>query len=182
MAIYRFVVRFNRSDNPRALGLLKDAHALGFAELKLIQCQDLYFIEGDLSPEECMRLALNLLTDPVTQSAEWDELPGGRIDLVADVSMVEVALRPGVTDPVADEIVRAAHELGMAGIVRASSGFRYIIQGAQIETAVELARRLLANMVIQRWTIGEIEPSSPGESIPAAKWRPSDCAAKVMRI
>jgi phosphoribosylformylglycinamidine synthase subunit PurSL len=165
MAIYRFVVRFNRSDNPRAVGLLKDAHALGFAELKLIQCQNLYFIEGDLLPEECRRLALTLLTDPVTQSAEWDELPAARPDLDSDASNVEVALRPGVTDPVADEIVRAAHELGLAGIVRASSGFRYIVQGAQVETVVELARRLLANMVIQRWTIGEIEPSFPGESL-----------------
>ena len=120
MAIFRFVVRFNRSDNPRAVGLLKDAHALGFAELKLIQCQDLYFIEGDLLPDECQRLALTLLTDPVTQSAEWDELPVARPDLDSDASILEVALRPGVTDPVADEIVRAAHELGMAGIVRAS--------------------------------------------------------------
>ncbi len=36
MAIYRFVVRFRQSDNPRALGLLNDAHALGFERLKLI--------------------------------------------------------------------------------------------------------------------------------------------------
>ena len=156
MALYRFVVRFNRSDNPRALGLLIDAHALGFERLKLIQCQDLYFIEGQLSPDQCEQLALRLLTDPVTQAAQWVELPAAKPGLNPVEIMVEVALRPGVTDPVAEEIVRAAHELGMAGVVRASTGFRYLVQGGNDETVRELARRLLANAVIQRWTIGEI--------------------------
>ncbi len=75
MAIYRFVVRFTRSDDPRSAGLLADARALGFEQLKLIQCQDIYFIEGQLSPEECKQLALSLLTDPVTQTSEWVKLP-----------------------------------------------------------------------------------------------------------
>ena len=142
-----------------------DARALGFEEIKLIQCQDIYFIEGQLSPEDCKKMALSLFTDPVTQSSEWVELPGARVVLDPDTSMVEVALRPGVTDPVADEIVRAARELGIMGVVRVSTGFRYFVQGVDEEKVRELARRLLANMVIQRWTIGEIEPSFPGESI-----------------
>ncbi len=165
MAIYRFVVHFNQSDNPRAMGLLNDAHALGFERLKLIQCQDLYFMEGQLSPEQCKQLALRLLTDPVTQSAQWMELPAGKPGLDPAEIIAEVALRPGVTDPVADEIVRAAHELGMAGVVRASTGSRFLIQGGDEEMVRELARRLLANAVIQRWTIGEIEPAFPGESV-----------------
>ena len=142
-----------------------DARALGFEEIKLIQCQDIYFIEGQLSPEDCKKMALSLFTDPVTQSSEWVELPGARVVLDPDTSMVEVALRPGVTDPVADEIVRAARELGIMGVVRVSTGFRYFVQGVDEEKVRELARRLLANMVIQRWTIGEFEPSFPGESI-----------------
>jgi phosphoribosylformylglycinamidine synthase len=165
MAIYRFVVRFNQSDNPRALGLLNDAHALGFEPLKLIQCQDISFIEGQLTPEQCQQLALRLLIDPVTQSAEWEELPAAKANRDPVECVVEVALRPGVTDPVADEMVRAARELGLAGVSRASTAFRYLIQGADEETARELARRLLANAVIQRWTIGEIEPAFPEESV-----------------
>jgi phosphoribosylformylglycinamidine synthase len=165
MAIYRFVVRFNQSENPRALGFLNDAHALGFERLKLIQCQDISFIEGQLSPEQCEQLALRLLTDPVTQSAEWEELPAAHSSPDPANSVVEVALRPGVTDPVADEIVRAAGELGMPGVSRASTGYRYLIEGGDEETARELARRLLANAVIQRWTIGAIEPVFPEESV-----------------
>ena len=165
MAIYRFVVHFNRSDNPRALGLLNDARALGFEQLKLIQCQDISFIEGQLTPEQCKQLALRLLTDPVTQSAEWQELPAVHSSLDPAYSVVEVALRPGVTDPVADEMVRAAHELGLSGVSRASTAFRYLIQEADEKTVRELARRLLANAVIQRWAIGEIEPAFPEESV-----------------
>jgi phosphoribosylformylglycinamidine synthase subunit PurSL len=164
MAIYRYVVHFNHSDDPRSAGLTADARALGFKQLKLITCQDLYFIEGQLSQEECKRLALELLTDPVAQSAKWSELPAPPSDPEPATVMVEVALRPGVTDPVADEIVRAAHELGIGDVHRASTGFRYIIRGADEVIAKQLAQRLLANTVIHRWMVGEIEPSFPSKA------------------
>ena len=164
MTIYRFLVGFNSSDDLRSLGLLKDARALGFEQLKLIRCEDIYFIEGQLSQEQCGQLALNLLTDPVTQRSEWVELPTPPAIFDAGTVIVEIALRPGVTDPVADEIVRAAREMEIPGVERASTGFRYIIQGGDEGTAQDLARRLLANMVIHRWAIGEIEPAFPMES------------------
>jgi phosphoribosylformylglycinamidine synthase len=65
---------------------------------------------------------------------------------------------------VADEIVRAAGELGIGKVHRASTGFRYLTEGLNEATARQLAQRLLANMVIHRWAIGEIEPSFPTEA------------------
>ncbi|MCE1194936.1 hypothetical protein LWX53_00340, partial [bacterium] len=41
--------------------------------------------------------------------------------------VVEVAYHPGVTDPVADEILRSARELGVAGAEAAATGQRYEI-------------------------------------------------------
>ncbi len=164
MPVYRFVVRFNQKDDPRSLALLGDARALGFRQLKLITCCELYFIEGQLSQDECKRLALELLIDPVAQTASWSELPDAKTDLEPTDMIIEVALRPGVTDPVADEIVRAAGELGIGNVHRASTGFRYLVEGADSSTARQLAQRLLANMVIHRWAIGEIEPSFPTEA------------------
>jgi phosphoribosylformylglycinamidine synthase len=163
MPVYRFVVRFNRPD-PRSAALLADAQALGFGQLKLITCQDLYFIEGQLSLEECRRLALELLTDPVMQTANWDELPGAPSDPHPATVIVEVALRPGVTDPIAAQLVRAAHELGFDGVQRAATGSRFLINGAGEDQASELARRLLANSTIQHWTLGAITPSFPVEA------------------
>src|SRR5512142_2902063 len=94
MAVHRFVVRFNQEDDPRSAALLADARALGFGQLKLITCSDLYFIEGQLSEADCQRLALELLTDPVSQHAEWCPLPSAPPCLPDGQVLVDVALRP----------------------------------------------------------------------------------------
>jgi phosphoribosylformylglycinamidine synthase II/phosphoribosylformylglycinamidine synthase PurS subunit len=167
MSIYRFVVRFTKFD-PRSKGFLSDARALGFHNLKRVECQDLYFIEGQLSQEELQKLTLELLTDPVTQSASWMELPTPHFAPEPDTVILEVALRPGVTDPVAEQIVRAAHELGFDGVQHAATGQRFILNiNEAIEGSVianRLAKQLLANPVIHHWTIGDITPSFPQET------------------
>ncbi|PWH15108.1 MAG: phosphoribosylformylglycinamidine synthase [Anaerolineae bacterium] len=162
MPIYRFVVRFNRPD-PRSAGYLADAHALGFQDLKYLECQDLYFIEGQLLQQDVQRLALELLSDPVVQSVESTTLPAEdrRTDAV---TVVEVAYRPGVTDPVAHEIVRAAHELGLRGVQRAATGLRFILAGLPVQQVNRLTAQLLANTVIQHWTLGFITPTFPEQA------------------
>lgn len=180
MPIYKFIIQTNH--DARVAGHLKDAHALGFQRLKNIIVQDLYFIEGQLMREELQELALKLLTDPVTQTASWIELPAPRFDTAPPVNaslpspqpldktqgkpdsvILEVSLRPGVTDPVAEQIVRAAHELKLNGVQRAATGFRFQVEGLKVEQVEQLAKSLLANNVIQHWTIGEITPSFPEE-------------------
>ncbi|MBI1795009.1 MAG: phosphoribosylformylglycinamidine synthase subunit PurL [Chloroflexi bacterium] len=164
MSIYRFVVHFTNFD-PRSARYLSDAHALGFHNLQRIKCQDLYFIEGQLSQKELQQLALKLLTDPVTQSASWAELPAPPSALEPGTAIVEVSLRPGVTDPVAHEIIRAAHELGFGGVRRAATGQRFLLTldnesaSTFIDSANKLAAQLLANPVIHCWVVGEIAPS-----------------------
>ena len=172
MPIYRFVVRFSHFD-PRSSGILSDARALGFQNLQRVECQDLYFIEGQLSQEELQQLALNLLTDPVTQTSSWMEHPSPLTPPKPDTVILEVALRPGVTDPVAEQIVRAAHELGFSGVHHAATGQRYLLtfnesirlSASQFVPQSELlAKQLLANPVIHHWTIGDITPSFPQET------------------
>jgi len=162
MPIYKFLVQ-NITNDPRNGGYLKDARALGFKHLKSIQVQNLYFIEGQLSQEELQQLALKLLTDPVTDSASWDELHASLLNVEADSAILEVSLRPGVTDPVAAEIVRASHELGIKHVQRAATGQRFEIEGLNEKDLELLAKQLLANNVIQHWKIGGIEPSFPEE-------------------
>src|SRR5258708_15433106 len=144
----------------RGAGLLHDAHVLGRTRLSSIECHDLYFIEGELSPADRRRLALELLSDPVTQTAAWRE--NGATLVPAGSYLLEVALRPGVTDPVAEQIMRAARVLGFGGLRRAATGQRYLLQGALAAGDLHaLARRLLANPVIQRYALGQLEPSFP---------------------
>lgn len=162
MPIYKFLVQ-NTTNDPRNGGYLRDAHALGFKHLKQIQVHDLYFIEGQLSQEDLQQLALTLLTDPVTQSASWDELPASSLDPKTGSAILEVSLRPGVTDPVASGIVRASHELGIRAVQRAATGQRFEIEGLNENDLERLAKQLLANSVIQHWKIGCIEPAFPEE-------------------
>ncbi|MEP7135798.1 MAG: phosphoribosylformylglycinamidine synthase subunit PurL [Chloroflexota bacterium] len=162
MPIYKFTVRFNFQD-PRSSALLREARALGFDALQRIMVQDLYFIEGQLAQDDLQQLTLKLLTDPVTQSAAWTELPAPLSAPEVDAVILEVALRPGVTDPVAEQIVRAAHELGFDGVHRAATGSRFQVEGLKVEQVESLAKALLANAVIQHWKIGSIEPSFPEE-------------------
>jgi hypothetical protein len=49
-------MRFKKMD-PRFARYLADAHALGFHDLKRIECQDLYFIEGQLPQDDLQQLA-----------------------------------------------------------------------------------------------------------------------------
>ena len=174
MQIFRVVVQSGQSD-PRSVGYFKDVLGLGFNNLQQIECQDLYFIEGQLREDELQRLALELLTDPVMQTATFDSLPANPANLAPFTVMVEVALRPGVTDPVAGQIVRAAHQLGFNGVFRAATGTRFLLKfdpskvlisdpGHLPDMAEKIARQLLANAVIQRWTLGEIVPSFPEET------------------
>ena len=158
MPIYKFIIHSNHQD-ARSIYHMREAQALGFRAFRQIAIHDLSFIEGQLSQEDCKQLALKLLIDPVTQSASWIELPSPQTDPGPDAVIVEVALRPGVTDPVAEQMVRAAHELGFHKVQRAATGQRFLIEGADQQTVERLARRLLVNNVIQRWTLGEIIPS-----------------------
>jgi phosphoribosylformylglycinamidine synthase II len=174
MPVHRFITHFTQID-PRSSEYLSAARALGFQNLIRIECQDLYFIEGQLSQEELQQLALKLLTDPVTQSTSWDEISSTNTrhsDPGPDSVLVEVALRPGITDPVANEIVRASRELGLEKICRAATGLRFRLTFADSssdhesssQSAERLVQQLLANPTIHHWKFGEIEPSFPLEA------------------
>lgn len=169
MSIYKFLIQTKNKD-PRSNSYLRDAHLLGFQLLKRISVQDLYFIEGQLSQEELQQLALKLLIDPVTQTASWIELPALPTPPKPDSVILEVSLRPGVTDPVAEQIIRASHEANINGVHRAATGQRFILQfnksvsqSDSIRLSASISVTLLANNVIQHWTIGEITPSFPEE-------------------
>lgn len=146
---------------------MADAVALGFTEIENLKCQDLYFLEGRLQPDELAQVAHQLLSDSMTQTVKWSRFvspAGSQTSPQAEQSwVIEVALRPGVTNPVADQIVRAAHQIGLTAVERAATGMRYWVDGVGVNEPVLhlLARRLLSNPVIQHYTLGEIEPVFP---------------------
>ncbi|MFN4293033.1 MAG: phosphoribosylformylglycinamidine synthase subunit PurL [Thermoflexales bacterium] len=150
--IYRIEVRAKPGFNDaRCAAVAADVHTLGISEPVAVEIADLYFLSGALSEDDVARVAERLLCDPVTQTFALGASPQP-----AGAHSVEVVLRPGVTDAVADELVRAAHELGARGVERAATGIRYTLRGAlDTDQVARIARRLLANEVIQAFTIDE---------------------------
>ncbi|MCS6848855.1 MAG: phosphoribosylformylglycinamidine synthase subunit PurL [Anaerolineae bacterium] len=148
--IYRIEVRAKPGFNDaRCAAIAADIQTLGISAPVAVEIADLYFLGGALDDSDASRIAEQLLCDPVTQT-----YAPGASPQPAGAHIVEVVLRPGVTDAVADELVRAARELGVNGIERAATGARYTLHGAlDAEQVTRIARRLLANEVIQTFSI-----------------------------
>ncbi|MBN1439715.1 MAG: phosphoribosylformylglycinamidine synthase subunit PurL [Anaerolineales bacterium] len=171
LPVHTLVVRTTLKSDPAAEGLLSDAHALGLKAVRKIERELLYFLEGKLTAAERETLRSRLLTDPLVQTGAWRDKPS---KTPSGAFVVEVALRPGVTDPVAEEIVRCARMLGVKGVARAATGTRYVIRGAlNAKQRATLAKRLLANDVIQRFVLGQIEPVFP---------HPAESSGQVERL
>ena len=70
--------------------------------------------------------------------------------------IVDVMLKPEIHDPQGDAVLSASHRLGFGNVSRVRQGKRFEVEidGPADEKAVEeLARELLANPVIEEFTL-----------------------------
>ncbi|MEJ5197627.1 MAG: phosphoribosylformylglycinamidine synthase subunit PurS, partial [Anaerolineae bacterium] len=159
----------------RGESLRRQAAGLGIEKIEAIHVSDLYFLEGDLDEAAVGRLCDALLYDPVVEqatiqrmgedvthrrdaeNAEINENSLRPLRLCGEkICFVEVALRPGVTDSVAESLLEGAAMIGVTGLARAATGRRYAIAGRLREDEVQrLAEGLLANVVIQSYAINQ---------------------------
>jgi len=130
--LFRFEVRTKGAGSARIQTLRADVRALGMGELRDAVDVALYFVRGKLAPEELSLLGRFLLSDPVEETFSWREIsadirgckapPKGEKDASESLlskqytgsdarpHCVEICKKPGVTDAVASELVRAAKE------------------------------------------------------------------------
>jgi phosphoribosylformylglycinamidine synthase len=152
-ALERFRIATKGRD-PRADGIRTGAADLGITGLTDVEVDDLVFIDAELD-DNSRAILERLLVEPLLQVGSWQR------DGAAHVArVVETALLPGVTDPVATEILRVADRAGV--VVRGvATGRRYTVRGSVDDASIELlATRLLANPIIERWSLDQpIEPS-----------------------
>ncbi len=142
----RLTIR-SKGVDPRSAGLVADAHALGLTAVTAIEVADVVFFADDLPHDHLAELEA-VLVDPLLQTGTWDVPTGG----------IETALLPGVTDPAAAAIQLAMRTVGLPDVAVAT-GRLFDVQGdlSQVERNA-IARRLLANQVIERWAPAPIEP------------------------
>jgi len=138
--------------------ILRNAAALGIHGLTACRIARLYFLADHPGTESIQRLCAFLLTDPVTETAEWTEtdLAVGARD--ESTHIIEVALRPGVTDVTARELARGMVELGLP-TCDVATATRYEVRGDLRKADLHLlARKLLCNDTIEHYSLSPIEP------------------------
>jgi len=158
---WRFEV-FNRSSvsDVHGNGVLDDIRELGFTSIEAVQSAKVFLIEADFESDFAERVAKELLSDPVAEEyyIGRSTAPAG----LARATLIEVHLKSGVTDPVAQSVMTALSDMGAAE-AHVRTARKYVLLGeirpAQIDT---IAKRVLANDCIEDVVVGdEAEPPSP---------------------
>ncbi|MEM7801038.1 MAG: phosphoribosylformylglycinamidine synthase subunit PurS, partial [Chloroflexota bacterium] len=147
----------------RSQSLISGAEQLGINNLTGCIENRLVIIKGDLTSEIVDRLSAELLVDPVTEvgkvehlakSTPSDENPNPFAPLT-DHFFVDVLPLPGVTDPPAENLIRAAKKLNIE-LERAVTGHRFELYtngSTDSKSASILSEQLLSNPVIQQASI-----------------------------
>jgi len=166
---WRFEV-FNRAGFADVHGnsVLEDIKELGIGSVEAVQSAKVFLIEADPSTALgtgfdkgfAKRLAKKLLTDTVCEEyyIGRSRAPAG----LAKATLIEVHLKSGVTDPVAESVMAAMADMGVAAN-NVRTARKYILLGdiSQSQTNI-IAKKILANDCIEDVIIGsEAEPPSP---------------------
>ena len=148
--IHRIEVRPRRGHHdPRGQAVERAIAAMGLERRpRKVEHTAVYLIEGELTSAEVDRVAFELLSDCVTQTAD---IQGGtratKPSIPAGAAIVETHPLPGVTDPAAESVEAAI--LSLTGrAVRVRTGDRYDLHGVDKVIAKTVGERLLANAVI----------------------------------
>ena len=136
--------------DPGSRGLCNDILDLGIKGITAVETGSIFLIKGKISPAGLKKVAQELLVDSVTQ-----EFYSGKRVLPKRAVSVEVWFKEGVTDTVGETAQKGMADLGITGEFSVSTAKRYLLYGKNISEskAADIANRLLANEVIQNYTI-----------------------------
>ena len=153
---------FNRSgfSDVHGKSVLEDIQELGINSVQAVQSAKVFLIEADFDKDFADHLARELLADPVCE--EYYVGRSGPPAGLAKATLIEVHLKSGVTDPVAESVMAAVADMGVkAHNVRTAR--KYVLLGEITQRQTEtIAKKILANDCIEDCVIGnEEEPPSP---------------------
>ena len=119
--------------------------ALNIQSIEAVRTVKVYRFEG-IGAEEARLLAERLLCEGVFQEYRVNE------PLITDANrLVEVAYRPGVMNPEAASLLKAAADLGVEGLLAADSSIEYAFYGSISDSELNsVTQRLLVNETVQQ--------------------------------
>ncbi len=146
--------------DPRGQAVRDEIRELGIDTVEAVVSARVYLIEAEMDHAMADRVARELLTDTVCQDfyIGRSSIPAGPIS----ASIIEVHLKSGVTDPVAESVVAALADMGVANaFVRTAR--KYILLGTITDAQKDMiAKKILANDCIEEVIFGaDTEPPSP---------------------
>jgi len=140
--------------------VLADIKQLGIRTVEAAQALRVFLIEGQLEPDQLHRIARELLVDPVSEQYHTGRTgpPVGP----AQATLIEVHLKPGVTDPVAASALMAIQDMSLS-VESVRTARKYILLGTLNEKQKQMiAQKVLANDCIEEVIFGtDQEPPSP---------------------
>ena len=161
MSQWRFEI-FNKPgfSDVHGASVLDDIAELGIGSVQAVQSARVFLMEADFNKDFAKRVASELLADPVCEQYYMGRSgpPAG----LAKATIIEVHLKSGVTDPVAESVMAAVADMGVrADNVRTAR--KYVLLGEITQGQTQtIAKKLLANDCIEDCIIGnEEEPPSP---------------------
>ncbi|GAG51404.1 unnamed protein product, partial [marine sediment metagenome] len=161
--IHRIEIRSREGfGDPHAEGVHHQIKELGIDSVESVRSVKLFFLAGELTAEHAGRIAAELLADPVVEQYCLGGTgfqpalgPTGPVRPVQQehslkgCATIEVHLKAGVMDPVAASAEKAVADMGIA-IEAVRTARRYELTGQITDQQREtIARRLLANPVIE---------------------------------
>jgi phosphoribosylformylglycinamidine synthase len=152
----------NQPDYPDVHGqeIKHEIEMLGIRSIDAIQSIRVTLLEGDLREDDLNRIGKELLADPVSEDylTGLSAPPPG----LAQATLFEVHLKPGVMDPVANSTKLAICDLGIK-VSSVRTVRKYIILGSLNEKQKKLiAEKVLGNDCIEDVLVGnENDPPSP---------------------
>jgi len=157
---WRFEV-FNKPGNDDVHGgdVLGDIKELRIETVQQVQSARVFLVEGDFDDAFAKRIGSELLADPVCEEFYIGKsaAPAG----LAKATIIEIHLKSGVTDPVAESVMTAIGDMGeKCQTVRTAR--KYILFGEINDKQLKKIVRRLSNDCIETVVIGaEAEPPSP---------------------
>ncbi len=116
-----------------------------------VRVLDVYTLNAALTADELEKVRAELFTDPIIQESAVDTAVAENFDFV-----IEVGFLPGVTDNVGKSSVEGVQDtLGrmLAPGEAIYKSTQYVLRGVSHENAERIARRALANELIEQWVV-----------------------------
>jgi phosphoribosylformylglycinamidine synthase II len=123
---------------------------LGIKDIKKVEVISVYTLEGgNLTQKDLEFLGREVFSDPITENYAIDKPLAKPIE----GCFVEIGYKPGVTDNIGMTSVEAVQDAIKKQIGAAFASRQYILYGVSTDVAEKIVKDLLANSLIERWTI-----------------------------